>query len=200
MTQQRQRLLSLDILRGITIAAMIIVNNPGSWSNMYEPLDHAEWSGVTPTDFIFPFFMFIMGVSMCFSLKKYDYKLTSQSFAKVCRRGIGIYLVGIAIGMITEFYTSGDYSAVKKIASQTTTGSATTVISGIAVGMRSTAIPILLICVPARVDGVDLSFPMAFKVLFRLVPARVGGVDLSNRIFTQDDAYLMSPPVWAGWI
>ena len=98
MTQQRQRLLSLDILRGITIAAMIIVNNPGSWSNMYEPLDHAEWSGVTPTDFIFPFFMFIMGVSMCFSLKKYDYKLTSQSFAKVCRRGIGIYLVGIAIG------------------------------------------------------------------------------------------------------
>ena len=107
MTQQRQRLLSLDILRGITIAAMIIVNNPGSWSNMYEPLDHAEWSGVTPTDFIFPFFMFIMGVSMCFSLKKYDYKLTSQSFAKVCRRGIGIYLVGIAIGLFSQLARNG---------------------------------------------------------------------------------------------
>ena len=78
--RKSSRLLSLDILRGITISAMIIVNNPGSWSHMYYPLDHAEWNGVTPTDFIFPFFMFIMGVSMCFSLKKYDFKLSSTSF------------------------------------------------------------------------------------------------------------------------
>ena len=70
-TAPSSRLLSLDILRGITIASMIVVNNPGSWSHMFYPLDHAEWNGVTPTDFIFPFFMFIMGVSMCFSLKKY---------------------------------------------------------------------------------------------------------------------------------
>ncbi|MBQ1815916.1 MAG: DUF1624 domain-containing protein [Bacteroidaceae bacterium] len=96
------RLLSLDILRGITIAAMIIVNNPGSWSRMYYPLDHAEWNGVTPTDFIFPFFMFIMGVSMCFSLKKYDFKLTSTSFWKILRRGLGIYLVGILIILFAQ--------------------------------------------------------------------------------------------------
>ena len=100
--RKSSRLLSLDILRGITISAMIIVNNPGSWSHMYYPLDHAEWNGVTPTDFIFPFFMFIMGVSMCFSLKKYDFKLSSTSFLKVLKRGVGIYLVGILIILFAQ--------------------------------------------------------------------------------------------------
>ncbi len=96
------RLLSLDILRGITIAAMIIVNNPGSWSRMYYPLDHAEWNGVTPTDFVFPFFMFIMGVSMCFSLKKYNFNLTLTSFLKIFKRAVGIYLVGILIILFAQ--------------------------------------------------------------------------------------------------
>ena len=57
------RLLALDILRGITIAGMILVNNPGSWGDIYAPLRHAEWNGLTPTDLVFPFFMFIMGIS-----------------------------------------------------------------------------------------------------------------------------------------
>jgi predicted acyltransferase len=61
------RLVSLDVFRGITIAAMLLVNNPGSWSNVYPPLLHAEWHGWTPTDLIFPFFLFIVGVSMTFS-------------------------------------------------------------------------------------------------------------------------------------
>ena len=61
--QPTQRLLALDILRGITIAGMITVNNPGSWSYVYAPLGHAEWNGLTPTDLVFPFFMFIMGIS-----------------------------------------------------------------------------------------------------------------------------------------
>jgi predicted acyltransferase len=61
------RLHSLDVFRGITIAAMLLVNNPGSWSTVYPPLLHAEWHGWTPTDLIFPFFLFIVGVSMAFS-------------------------------------------------------------------------------------------------------------------------------------
>ncbi len=61
------RLVSLDVFRGITIAAMLLVNNPGSWSAVYPPLLHAEWHGWTPTDLIFPFFLFIVGVSMTFS-------------------------------------------------------------------------------------------------------------------------------------
>lgn len=62
-----QRLLSLDVFRGLTIAGMILVNNPGSWSAIYWPLAHAEWHGWTPTDLIFPFFLFIVGVAMPFS-------------------------------------------------------------------------------------------------------------------------------------
>ncbi len=68
-----KRLLSLDILRGITIAGMIMVNNPGSWSYVYAPLGHAQWNGLTPTDLVFPFFMFIMGISTYISLRKYDF-------------------------------------------------------------------------------------------------------------------------------
>jgi len=64
------RMLSLDVFRGITITMMIFVNNPGSWSYMYPPLKHAEWNGWTPTDFIFPFFVFIMGVSVVLAFSK----------------------------------------------------------------------------------------------------------------------------------
>ena len=72
----RRRLLALDIMRGITIAGMILVNNPGSWGNKYAPLGHADWNGLTPTDLVFPFFMFIMGISTFISLRKYNFSFT----------------------------------------------------------------------------------------------------------------------------
>ena len=62
------RLLSLDVFRGLTIAAMLLVNNPGTWSHVYPPLEHAEWNGWTPTDLVFPFFLFIVGVATALSL------------------------------------------------------------------------------------------------------------------------------------
>ena len=65
-----QRLISLDFFRGLTIAAMIVVNDPGSWTYIFDPLRHAQWNGVTPTDLVFPFFLFIVGVSIVFSLSK----------------------------------------------------------------------------------------------------------------------------------
>ena len=65
-----KRLISLDFFRGLTIAGMIIVNDPGSWSHVYAPLLHAEWHGATPTDLVFPFFLFIVGVSINLSLSK----------------------------------------------------------------------------------------------------------------------------------
>ncbi|HQA00779.1 MAG TPA: heparan-alpha-glucosaminide N-acetyltransferase domain-containing protein, partial [Phycisphaerae bacterium] len=64
------RLLSLDVFRGITIAGMILVNNPGDWSRKYAPLGHADWHGWTPTDLVFPSFLFIVGVAMTFSFDK----------------------------------------------------------------------------------------------------------------------------------
>src|SRR5882757_3309333 len=66
-----KRLISLDVFRGITIAGMVLVNNPGTWSAIYWPLEHAEWHGWTPTDLIFPFFVFIVGASLAYSLRKY---------------------------------------------------------------------------------------------------------------------------------
>lgn len=94
---KKQRLLALDILRGITIAGMLMVNNPGSWSNVYAPLRHAEWNGLTPTDLVFPFFMFIMGVSTWFSMRGYNFELTARSAWKIFRRSVIIFLIGLAI-------------------------------------------------------------------------------------------------------
>ena len=67
LAKQNNRLLALDVFRGMTIAFMILVNTPGSWSHVYAPLLHAKWNGATPTDMVFPFFLFIVGVSMYFS-------------------------------------------------------------------------------------------------------------------------------------
>ncbi len=92
-----QRILALDILRGITIAGMILVNNPGSWSKTYAPLGHAQWNGLTPTDLVFPFFMFIMGISTFISLRKYDFKASSSAIQKIVKRAVLLYLVGLGI-------------------------------------------------------------------------------------------------------
>lgn len=102
-TNQNKRLLSLDILRGITIAGMILVNNPGSWGDIYAPLRHAEWNGLTPTDLVFPFFMFIMGVSTYFSLRKYSFTLSWPAVAKILRRTVVIFAIGLAIAWFGLF-------------------------------------------------------------------------------------------------
>ena len=66
----RERLLSLDVLRGMTVAGMLLVNNPGDWEHIFPPLEHAKWHGWTPTDLIFPFFLFIVGVTAHLSLSQ----------------------------------------------------------------------------------------------------------------------------------
>lgn len=96
--QQSSRLLSLDILRGITIAGMIMVNNPGSWSSVYAPLRHAHWHGLTPTDLVFPFFMFIMGVSTFMSLRKFHFEPSKAAIWKIVRRTVLIFVIGLALG------------------------------------------------------------------------------------------------------
>lgn len=94
MGKENKRLLSLDILRGITIAGMLLVNNPGTWSYIYKPLEHADWIGLSPTDLVFPFFVFCMGVSMAFSLKKFNYKMSGPLMWKILRRAIILFLIG----------------------------------------------------------------------------------------------------------
>lgn len=97
MEKKPNRLLSLDIMRGITIAGMILVNNAGSWGHIYRPLSHAEWNGLTPTDLVFPFFMFIMGVSTYLSLRRWDFKPCREAIIKIVRRTIVIFAIGLFV-------------------------------------------------------------------------------------------------------
>ena len=103
MKTSNQRLLALDILRGITIAGMIMVNNPGSWRSIYAPLGHASWNGLTPTDLVFPFFMFIMGISTCISLRKYDYEWSGPTVWKIVKRTLAIFAIGLGIAWFSLF-------------------------------------------------------------------------------------------------
>lgn len=97
----KTRLLSLDVLRGITIAGMIMVNNPGSWSYVYEPLKHATWNGLTPTDLVFPFFMFIMGISTYISLRKFNFEFNSPTLFKILKRTLIIFLIGLGLNWMS---------------------------------------------------------------------------------------------------
>lgn len=96
-TIKSQRYVALDVLRGMTVAGMILVNNPGSWSHIFAPLEHAKWAGCTPTDLVFPFFLFVVGAAMAFSFAKYNESLTAASTKKLLKRGVLIFLVGLAL-------------------------------------------------------------------------------------------------------
>ena len=98
------RLDSLDAFRGLTIAGMILVNNPGSWAHVYPPLRHAEWHGWTPTDLIFPFFLFIVGVAMTFSLgRRLEEDDRRRVHVRVIRRTLIIFGLGLLLSAFPDF-------------------------------------------------------------------------------------------------
>jgi predicted acyltransferase len=111
MAKSSSRLVSLDIFRGMTIAFMIIVNTPGSWEYVYAPLRHSEWHGCTPTDLVFPFFLFIVGVSTFYSLKKYGNEFSMGSVWRILRRMVLIFAVGIFLAIFPKFLR--DYSELR---------------------------------------------------------------------------------------
>ena len=99
------RLSSLDAFRGMTIAGMILVNNPGSWQHVYAPFRHAEWHGWTPTDLIFPFFLFIVGVSVSLAFSKKLERVDSyvSIYTKIFRRSLILFALGIALRLLFRF-------------------------------------------------------------------------------------------------
>lgn len=110
------RLTSLDVFRGITIAGMILVNMVGVADDKYSLLDHAEWNGCTPTDLVFPFFLFIVGVAMTFSLSKYtaDNKPTKAVYLRILRRAVILFILGL---LLNGFWNKGvwtfDFSSIR---------------------------------------------------------------------------------------
>ena len=95
----KKRVISVDIFRGLTIVLMILVNTPGTWSNVYPPLLHAEWHGYTPTDLVFPFFLFIVGTSIVFA---YQNKEPSRAvYRKITVRTLKLLGLGLFLGAFT---------------------------------------------------------------------------------------------------
>ncbi|WP_026932937.1 acyltransferase family protein [Christiangramia echinicola] len=96
-TPGKQRYLALDVLRGMTIALMILVNTPGSWSTIYAPFKHAAWHGFTITDLVFPTFLFVVGNAASFSLRKYEKQSEAAFLKKVVKRSLLIFLIGLLL-------------------------------------------------------------------------------------------------------
>lgn len=108
MEKNTQRLLSLDVFRGATVAAMILVNNPGDWGNIYMPLEHSGWNGCTPTDLIFPFFLFIVGVSIAYAMsgKKADPATHNKAILRAVKRAAILFGLGLFLSVYPKIFTT----------------------------------------------------------------------------------------------
>lgn len=118
ISNQPSRLLSLDVFRGITIAGMVLVNNPGTWSQIYSPLKHAEWHGATPTDFVFPFFLFIVGISITLALGKRVEAGGAKKdlYAKIIKRAVVIFLLGLFLAAFPFYnFAKGEWLDVSNL-------------------------------------------------------------------------------------
>lgn len=115
MATTSKRLLSLDFFRGLTIAGMILVNDPGSWKTVYSPLLHADWHGCTPTDLVFPFFLFIVGVSIVFSFSKQQQagKSNGQILLRAAKRALILFLLGLFLAGF-PFFGGQDISGTQR--------------------------------------------------------------------------------------
>ena len=107
----QKRLVSLDFFRGLTVATMILVNNPGDWGHIYAPLEHSKWNGCTPTDLVFPFFLFIVGVSINYAIgdKRLDPANHKKLMLNAARRSLTLYAVAFILNLIPAF----DFSTVR---------------------------------------------------------------------------------------
>lgn len=107
-TSINERYLSLDVLRGMTIALMIVVNTPGSWQHIYAPFRHAAWHGFTVTDLVFPMFLFVIGNAMSFSMQKYAVQGDAVVLKKIIKRAGIIFLLGLLLNLFPFIFRSAD--------------------------------------------------------------------------------------------
>lgn len=103
-----KRLFSIDALRGMALAGMILVNNPGSWSHIYAPFEHAPFVGLTLADLVFPTFMFVMGFCIPLSMRKYDFKPSAKAFGRISRRTILIFGTGLFLQWMSSGWCTWD--------------------------------------------------------------------------------------------
>lgn len=104
----KERFYSLDVFRGATVCLMILVNNPGTWSHIYDPLEHAPWHGLTPTDLVFPFFLFAVGNALAFVMPRLESGGDAIFWKKVIRRSLLIFAIGLFLAWWPFFKWSGN--------------------------------------------------------------------------------------------
>lgn len=109
------RFLALDVLRGLTIALMVLVNTPGSWSTIYAPFRHAAWHGFTITDLVFPSFLFVVGNAMSFSMRKFDAQPDPIFLKKVLKRTFLIFFIGLLLSAFPFVYRSNGEIVLKDL-------------------------------------------------------------------------------------
>jgi predicted acyltransferase len=109
----KERFYSLDVFRGATVCLMILVNNPGSWEHIYAPLDHSPWHGVTPTDLVFPFFLFAVGNALAFVMPRLEVSGPSVFWRKIIKRTAIIFLIGLFLNWMPFVKWDGNQIAFK---------------------------------------------------------------------------------------
>jgi predicted acyltransferase len=109
----QNRYYSLDVFRGATVALMILVNNPGSWGHIFGPLKHAPWHGVTPTDLVFPFFLFAVGNAMAFVMPRFEKAGPAEFWKKVIKRTVLIFAIGLLLNWSPFIKWSGEELVAK---------------------------------------------------------------------------------------
>lgn len=111
---KKERFYSLDVFRGATVCLMILVNNPGSWNHIYSPLEHASWHGVTPTDLVFPFFLFAVGNALAFVMPRMQIAGSATFWKKVIKRTLLIFLIGLFLNWMPFLKWQGDSLVFKR--------------------------------------------------------------------------------------
>lgn len=109
----KERFYSLDVFRGATVCLMIMVNNPGSWEHIYAPLDHSPWHGVTPTDLVFPFFLFAVGNALAFVMPRLEVAGPSVFWRKIIKRTVLIFLIGLLLNWMPFIKWDDNHLAFK---------------------------------------------------------------------------------------
>ena len=182
------RMLSLDVFRGMTVAGMILVNNPGSWGAIYSPLEHAAWHGWTPTDLIFPFFLFIVGVSITLALSRRVEAGGSHRdlYLKIARRTLLI----IALGLFLAGFPYFNLSTIRF----------TGVLNRIAVCYFFSAI-IFLKTNWRQQAAIGVGLLLAYWAILALVPApgfAAGDLSKQGSIASYVDRLVLGNHIWKG--
>ncbi len=103
MIENNHRYVALDVFRGLAIGLMILVNTPGDWGSVYSPLLHSEWEGLTPTDLVFPFFLYIVGASIFFAFREQGFLMSKPTMTKVLRRFLILFALGLALNCYNAY-------------------------------------------------------------------------------------------------